>query len=75
MACACFSVAIERLEYPFAVGFERLDESFAVSEERLAYPFAVTWERCCGTIVDLVPFSASDGMFLTNEGYTILVKI
>ena len=64
MACACFSVT-----------FEKLAEPIAVSAQRLAYPFAVTWERFCGTMIDLVAFSASDGMFLTREGYTILVKI
>lgn len=46
-----------------------------VRVEKMNYPFAVTWERFCETMIDLVAFSASDGMFLTHEGYTILVKI
>ncbi len=49
----------------FNVGWERIDKD----------AFSVGWERFCATMVDLVAFSASDGMFYTKEGYTILVKI
>ena len=35
----------------------------------------LSWEEVCASVADLVPFNASDGVFLTSEGYTILVKI
>lgn len=52
-----------------------MDDCFTMTIERLTENFAVNWYRTCEIIVNLVPFSALDGMFLTNEGYTILVKI
>lgn len=64
MSCACFTVTFEKLTEPFSIGVERLSA-----------PFSVRWKRFCETLVDLVPFNAADGRFLTNEGYTILVKI
>ena len=37
--------------------------------------FTLTFTRTCETIVDLVPFRATDGVFRTKEGYRLIVKI
>ena len=76
MSCGCLDgVLYARLTEPMEVRRERLAEPMAVTCNRIANPFTVEWFRFCKTMIDLVAFSASDGMFLTSEGYTILVKI
>lgn len=78
MGCACYTATMTRElsdsfradfslaeAIPFFAGFELVDNGL----------FSATLERTCEIVADLVAFSAMDGMFLTSEGYTILVKI
>ena len=63
MSCKCFNITWTRAIDPFSVSYSRDVEQLSVR-----------WWRFCDESVDLVPFSASDSMFYTTEGYTILVK-
>ena len=66
MDCGCSIITWERvLGEPSNVSFEL----------EVAEPSLITWERICEVVIDLVPFNAADGAFLTAEGYTIIVKI
>ena len=79
MGCPCYTATLTREPsevafsadfslaeaIPFFAGFELVDNGL----------FSATMERTCEIVADLVAFSAMDGMFLTSEGYTILVKI
>ena len=49
---------------------------FVVTFTRLCYDTlaGVTFSRVWEDQYSMVPFSASDGYFLTSEGYVILVK-
>lgn len=42
--------------------------------ERVGSDAGITIERVWSFQHDYVPFYASDGLFLTNQGYVILVK-
>jgi len=66
MDCGCSIITWERV----------LAEPASISWEREAgAPSLITWERLCEVVIDLVPFNAADGVYLTSEGYTIIVKI
>lgn len=53
---------------------ERLGSSFPVTFRRVSPPVFVFWGKTSEEVVDLVPFSVAEGMYLTREGYTILVR-
>ena len=48
--------------------------NYRILPERKVFFFTVIWRKEYETVVDLVPFSASDSSFVTSDGYTILVK-
>ena len=67
MSCACYTAIFTRdpAGQTFSSVFSRTEGA----------PFYAEFIRTCAIVSDLVAFSAADGMFLTKEGYTILVKI
>lgn len=66
MDCGCSKITWERvLGEPASISFEL----------EAVEPSIITWERLCEVVIDLVPFNAADGHFLTAEGYTIIVGI
>lgn len=70
-----FGALTARLRDAFAIGRKRLAESFGMAAELLPKAeFSVAVERTCEEVV-LWYFSASDGAFLTKEGYRILVNV
>ena len=56
------------------MGCAALDCCFGVEFAYIDDLLAVEFERVCEVVVDLVPFSTTEGHYLTSNGYTILVK-
>ena len=68
MSCNCYQVEFQRIpaESVFAFQMER-------KEAETTFTFSI--ERTCEPVENFVPFSAADGHFFTEEGYTIIVKL
>ena len=59
----------------FKITWKRGEPETKITLERGEPETKIKWMRTCDVFRDLIPFSAQDGAFLTNEGYVILVKI
>lgn len=71
------TVTCERVQESMTVTCSRITEEFSVNSTRELDYFVTLWERFCTTepTFDVEQFNASDGYFLTREGYVLLVTI
>lgn len=67
-------VNVSRICPAVDVSFSLRKAHVPVTIRRVAPPISVFWRKTAEEVVDLVPFSVVEGMYLTREGYTILVR-